>query len=258
MSVALWPASIRWRMPSPPAALERLGVAPDAIRQGHRANRVARPAGARVRRSRDHPGWRAQSRRRARPGRLHRALLRSRPRVADLRRHARQGRRGNRGHPVSARPPRDRDRAAAGPRAAPRNHPRSGRSRFHPGRPRHSGCAGDGSGSRPGDAIFVTGSLFLVGEARALLARDAILQGRHVPEPPARLPAHRSLDYAGHRHLRDRSRCSLPHSIRAAARSTRWPACGRASCWRSAARGRASKASKSCRPAPVTCWWPII
>jgi folylpolyglutamate synthase/dihydropteroate synthase len=27
----------------------------------------------------------------------------------------------------------------------------------------------------PEDAIFVTGSLFLVGEARALLARDAIL-----------------------------------------------------------------------------------
>ena len=76
----------------PTAAIES-GIARDAL---------AGPPGARLRASRDHPRWRAQSRRSARAGRLHRPLLRRPPRPPDLRRHARQGRRGDRRHPLPA------------------------------------------------------------------------------------------------------------------------------------------------------------
>ena len=58
-------------------ALTRLGVAEPEIIARDRADSLARTPGARFRTSRDHPGWRAQSGRRARAGRIHRALLRA-------------------------------------------------------------------------------------------------------------------------------------------------------------------------------------
>ena len=47
-----------------------------AIEQGIAHTVLARPPGARLRKSRNHPRWRAQSRRRPRPGRVPRPLLR--------------------------------------------------------------------------------------------------------------------------------------------------------------------------------------
>ena len=87
-------------------------------------------------------------------------------RPPDLRRHARQGRRRDRRHSVSAGPPGDRHRAAAGARPVARSYAATGR----PSRPRRPppiaealAMVGDAG---PEDAIFITGSLFLVAEAR--------------------------------------------------------------------------------------------
>ena len=84
-STARWPASIRWRTPSPPPSRcfdsgwrppPSNPASPRTVWPG-RLERVSRAP-------RDHPRRRAQSRRRARAGRLHRPLLQPPPRAPDL------------------------------------------------------------------------------------------------------------------------------------------------------------------------------
>ena len=151
-------------------ALTRLGISEREITAGiaqtRWPGRLERVSEA----SRDHPGWRAQSRRGARAGRIHRALLRRAARAPDLWRDARQGDRRNRRSSFPAGAAGDRHGAAAGARAV--SGVPFGRWRSTPICGRRRTC-GDAlamvKDATAEDVIFITGSLFLVAEAREML-----------------------------------------------------------------------------------------
>ena len=129
-------------------ALTRLGISESEIHTRDCADPVARTIGARVGASRDRPRWRPQSRRGARAGGIHRALLCGQARAPDLRGDARQGDRRNRRDSFPARPTGDRHGAAPGARAVARVHTAGdGAPRSADGRESRRG-AGDGARTR--------------------------------------------------------------------------------------------------------------